>query len=74
MGNRFGNYPTQQAAEIDVAARGFTKSPVTENWVKPSENQFGEPILAIVEITRERVAGRYTKSGKDEFYYQHHFI
>lgn len=74
MGNRFGNYPTALHAEQDIQARGFTKSPVTQNWVKPSENQFGEPKLAIVEITRETVAGRYTKSGKDEFYYQHHFI
>lgn len=77
MGNRFGNYATHEDAARELIAKGFARKSRDhsgEYWTKPSTDGFGYPMTALVEITEEYVAARYTASGNDEPYYQHHFI
>lgn len=78
MGNKFGNYASQEIAEKAIEAEGFRKSD-TGLWVK--NDMTGGSLMtaprackAIVEITSYRVDGKWAADGRDYHVYQHHFL
>jgi hypothetical protein len=80
MGNKFGNYASEQEAIAAIEAEGFTPSLVNPGvWRKESQTQGNlieapRDCLALVKIHRYRVDGKYSPNGQEYFIYQHHFI
>ncbi len=76
MGNRYGNYQTHEEAEAALLSKGYERREhnTYTTYCKPSTDGFGFPMTDIVEITTGYVAARYTKSGDNEIYYQHHHL
>ena len=78
MGNKFGNFASEQAAIADIEADGFT---LNERGYFTKRSMTGGSLMeaprkstAIVEITSYRVSGEYAADGKDYHVFQHHFI
>lgn len=78
MGNKFGNFASEQAAVEAIETEGFRRNG-RGYFTKASRtggNLFEAPrrATAIVEISSYRVDGEYAADGRDYLVYQHHFI
>lgn len=78
MGNKFGNFSSQEAAASDLIADGFKLS---DRGMYTKRDRTGGSLLAapraitaIVEITSYRVDGQYAADGLDYHVYQQHFL
>lgn len=78
MGNKFGNYASEQEAIAAIEADGFISNG-RGGFSKKSRtggNLFEAPrqCVATVYISSYHVDGQYATNGKDYRVFQHHFL
>lgn len=78
MGNKFGNYASENDAIMAIEVEGFT---LRDNGYWGKSSVTGGSLIdapractALVEITSYRVDGQYAPDGRDYRIWQHHFI